>query len=286
MLIHFRDSSECIHIRKWVCLQSWKGFICLFVCKWYVWTDFWGFFVVAHIKKQLLNRFLVGWKAVAVLCPHSLRDAWPNCACFCFRALYMFGGFDSIMLNDVVRVEVGKSKFKILSKCASVLFSPVLSRPWCWWNMGQVEPGCSLLLFQKVSFDENDNSSDEHLWCQYFMNHSEEHSWGRLGRIRKSKARLGTMLTWHHRNRLSHAGHEIDSAPYSAHWGISVKGYFVVVLGIKKNEVVHSGTGMHVIYIFSSAFPVAQPFAHTDLQSSLIKSNLAFDHMTCCDLAH
>ena len=65
-----------------------------------------------------------------------------------------------------------------------------------------------------------------------------------------------------------------------------MKGYFVVVLGIKKNDVVHSGTGMHVIYIFLSAFPVAQPFAHTDLQSSLIKSNLAFDHMTCCDLAH
>lgn len=34
----------------------------------------------------------------------------------------MFGGFDSIMLNDVVRVELGKSKFKILSKCALVLF--------------------------------------------------------------------------------------------------------------------------------------------------------------------
>ena len=63
----------------------------------------------------------------------------------------MFGGFDSIMLNDVVRVELGKSKFKILSKCALVLFSPVPSRPWCGWNMGQVKPRCSLLLLHTVS---------------------------------------------------------------------------------------------------------------------------------------
>ena len=92
----------------------------------------------------------------------------------------------------------------------------------------------SFVLLHSRSFDENDNNSYEHLWCQYFINHSEECSWGRLGRIMKSKARLGTVLTWCHLNRLGHADHEIDSAPYSAHWGISVKGYFVVVLGIKK----------------------------------------------------
>ena len=43
----------------------------------------------------------------------------------------MFGGFDSVMLNDVVRVELGKSEFKILSKCAWVLFFTGPSRPWC-----------------------------------------------------------------------------------------------------------------------------------------------------------
>ena len=148
-----------------------------------------------------------------------------------------FGPFFPCTIKALVRMEHGASEAKMQSFVTS----------------------------HSLSFDENENNRDEHLWCRYFINPSEERSWGWLGRIMKSKARLATVLTWCHLHKLGHAGHETDSAPDSAHWGISVKGYFVVVLGIKKKMMWY--TAVLVCMWFTSSHRPSRLLSHLHTQT-------------------